>query len=431
MVLPSMRLLSHPPLCPLAHSSFPQVAAAPPGTQAASLDVESAYRTIPILPDHKRFLVVRYRDHFYMDHNLPFGAAPAAGLQGEIADATQDIWDHANIGPSWKWVDDFLLFRTPDSDGPFIGLCNNIEYRYRYTLQSAKAYIGPINIPWHPTKWADFDDTCDYVGYHFNFPNRTVSLPESKRIKYVFRLRTFLDLYSHKQVFKRDAEKISGTLAHCAFIFPHGRSYLSNLYRWIADFPSEFVPRYMRSSVISDLRWWLHILDSPQPPRSLAPRPPTRDYGIWVDASTGTGIGVLWNGLWDAWTTREGWRDHVGHDIGWLESIAVELAIRITCLFGISNTDVLIRSDNEGVIGSFRKGRCSNLASNMSIRRSEIFLRSSNISITLIYVNTKVNLADPISRGLLPPPSQRIPFHISLPDELSPFLTNVPPAAIH
>jgi len=366
-----------------------------------------------------------------MDHNLPFGAAPAAGLQGEIADATQDIWDHANIGPSWKWVDDFLLSRTPDPDGLVIGICNDIEYHYRYSLHSAKTYISPINIPWHPTKWADFGDSRVYVGYLFDFPNRTVSLPESKRIKYAFRLRTFLDSYSHKQAFKRDVEKVCGTLAHCTFIFPHGRSYLSNLYRWIADFPSEFVPRYMRSSVISDLRWWLHILDTPQPPRSLAPPPPTRDYGIWVDASTGTGIGVLWNGLWDAWVARSGWRNHTGHDIGWLETVAVELAIRITCLFGISNASVLIRSDNEGVIGSFRKGRCSNLASNMSIRRSDNFLRSSNISITLIYVNTEINLADPISRGLLPPSSQRIPFHVPLPDELSPFLENVPLSTIH
>ncbi|OJA14702.1 hypothetical protein AZE42_13052, partial [Rhizopogon vesiculosus] len=155
----------------------------------------------------------------------------------------------------------------------------------------------------------------------------------------------------------------------------------------------------MRSSVISDLRWWFDLFDSPQPPRSLNPRPATRDYGIWVDASTGTGIGILWNGLWGAWDTREGWRDHVGHDIGWLETIAVELAICVTCLFGISTADVLIHSDNEGVIGSFRKGRCSNLASNMSIRRSEVILRSSDITITLIYVNTKDNLADPISRA--------------------------------
>jgi len=86
-----------------------QVAVAPPGTQAASLDIESAYRTILILPDHKHYLVVRFHDLFYIDHNLPFGASSAASIQGEVANATVDIWNHANISPTWKWVDDFLV----------------------------------------------------------------------------------------------------------------------------------------------------------------------------------------------------------------------------------------------------------------------------------------------------------------------------------
>lgn len=174
---------------------FPQVATAPPGTQAASLDVEGAYRTIPILPDHKRYLVVRYRDLFYMDHNLPFSAASAAGLQDEVADATQDIWEYTNISPSWKWVDDFFLIRVPNPDGPFVGVSNGITYRYRYDLHSAKEYISPINIPWHPTKGAEFGDVCDYVGYTFDFPNRSVSLPEAKRIKYHFRTLSFFLAY--------------------------------------------------------------------------------------------------------------------------------------------------------------------------------------------------------------------------------------------
>jgi hypothetical protein len=401
------------------------VATAPPGTQAASLDVEGAYRTIPILPDHKRYLVVRYHDQFFLDHNLPFGAASASGLQGEVADATQDIWEHANVGPTWKWVDDFFIVRVPDPNGPFTGISNGILYRYRYDLHSAKAYIGPINIPWHPSKGADFGDVRDYVGYTFDFPNRSVSLPESKRLKYVFRLQSFLDTFRNRQVFKRDAEKIAGTLTHCAFVFLHGRTYLSNLYRWIADYPNDFVPRFMRSAVISDLGWWLDLLKSNHSPRSLTPRPPTRDYDVWVDASTGSGIGISWNGLWDAWHLREGWRNPIGHDIGWLETIAVEFAIRISSQFGISNADILIRSDNEGVIGAFKKGRCSNLASNMSIRRSEQILRSANLSISLIYVNTTINLADPISRNILPSSSQRIPFCIPLPAELTPFISNV------
>jgi hypothetical protein len=410
---------------PVAHTSSFQVATAPPGTQAASLDIEGAYRTIPILPDHKRFLVVRYKDLFYIDHNLPFGAASAAGLQGEVANATVDIWAHADIGPAWKWVDDFFVVRVPDPNGSFVGISNGITYRYRYDLYSIKEYIGPVNIPWHKLKGSEFGDVRDYVRYTFDFPKRTVCLPEEKRIKYVSRLQSFLDQYSHRQVLKREAEKISGTLNHCAFVFPFGRSYLSNLYHWIASFRGEFIPRYLTSSVRTDLTWWLTLLKARTIPRSLHPRPPTRDYDIWVDASTSTGIGLCWNYQWDAWTLKDGWRNHAGHDIGWLEAIAVELAVYATCSFGISNSDVLIRSDNEGVIGAFRKGRSSNPAVNMCIRRSEAIMQTANLSISLIYVNTKDNKADPISRNILPPSTSRLPFRISIPAALQPFIENV------
>lgn len=61
---------------------------------------------------------------------------------------------------------------------------------------------------------------------------------------------------------------------------------------------------------------------------------------------------------------------------------------------------------------------------NHSIRRSNIICAALNLHITLRYVNTKDNLADPISRGetgasdnVLPP--------VLLPEELSPFLSYV------
>ena len=89
------------------------MANAPLGAQAATLDVEGAYCTIPIKPDHKRYLIVHFDNLFYIDHDIPFGLASASGLQGEVADATIDIWKHLDISPAVKWVDDFSVFRFP------------------------------------------------------------------------------------------------------------------------------------------------------------------------------------------------------------------------------------------------------------------------------------------------------------------------------
>ncbi|KIK90444.1 hypothetical protein PAXRUDRAFT_92523, partial [Paxillus rubicundulus Ve08.2h10] len=79
---------------------------APPGAQAALLDIEAVYHTIPTAPDHKCYTVILFNGHFYLDHNVPFGIASVAGLQGEVAGAVLHIWKTLHIKPTKKWVDD-------------------------------------------------------------------------------------------------------------------------------------------------------------------------------------------------------------------------------------------------------------------------------------------------------------------------------------
>jgi hypothetical protein len=163
-------------------------------------------------------------------------------------------------------------------------------------------------------------------------------LPEKKHIKYLNKLTIFLQKYEHAQVPKRELESVIGTLSHITFVFQHGRSFMSNLYEFLTDFKNDYIPRYMRSSVISDLKWWHAILSYTHFPRSLIPPGPTRDYGIWVDASTEWGIGILWDGHWAAWRTADNWRG-IKRDIGWLEGVAAEIAIIIAKEIGVCNAD--------------------------------------------------------------------------------------------
>ncbi|GLB38818.1 hypothetical protein LshimejAT787_0506830 [Lyophyllum shimeji] len=325
------------------------VTAAPPGAQAATLDVEGAYRTIPVKPDHKRYLIVHFEGCFYMDHDVPFGLASASGLQGEVADATIDIWEHHQVSPAVN---------------------GGAEYTYDYDLVSMKEMIAPLGIPWHKDKGQEFADTFPYLGFHWDLPNKTVSLPDLKRKKYLRKLSLFIAECETSRIPKTRAESIIGTLSHITFVHQYGRSYMSNLYNWLTTFVDDYRPRWITSSALTDLRWWSRLLLRIHAPRSLSPPEPTRDYSIWVDASTEWGIGLLWGTRWAAWRHLDGWRGP-GRDIGWLEGVAVELAILAARAIGIRDADILIRSDNEGVIGAFRKGRCSNFMTNLSIRRSE------------------------------------------------------------
>jgi hypothetical protein len=101
----------------MALTYLPQVATAPPGTEAATLDIEAAYRTIPVWPPHKQFLVVAAGNDLFIDHVFPFGLSTAGGVQGHVADATVDILSSYDLGPIKKWVDDHTFFRFPDGGG--------------------------------------------------------------------------------------------------------------------------------------------------------------------------------------------------------------------------------------------------------------------------------------------------------------------------
>ena len=127
------------------------------------------------------------------------------------------------------------------------------------------------------------------------------------------------------------------------------------------------------------------IYSTPHLSRSLCPHEePMRDYDIWVDASMDWGIGILWNGQWDAWCTTKDWRAP-SWNIGWLKGVVAEIAILIMRDKDIWDADVLIHSDNKGVIGTFCKGCSSNFMVNLSIHCSKEIYPSMGLYVNICW----------------------------------------------
>ncbi|PPQ90028.1 hypothetical protein CVT25_000800 [Psilocybe cyanescens] len=170
------------------------IACAPLGTQAATLNIESAFCTIPVLPEHKNFTVVEC-DGFWIDHVCPFGCLSSGGNQGEIADAIVDILEHKGIGPIKKWVDNFDVFRYPSTTGSFRDVNDTSplgqSFRYDYDLSSLKDAVASLGIPWHKTKVQEFGNAFRYVGFDWLILEKSVSLPDEKRLRYLALVTTF------------------------------------------------------------------------------------------------------------------------------------------------------------------------------------------------------------------------------------------------
>jgi hypothetical protein len=139
--------------------------------------------------------------------------------------------------------------------------------------------------------------------------------------------------------------------------------------------------------------------------------------GLFVDASTSWGIGIIVQGEWAAFRLGDGWKIP-GQDICWLKTVAVEILIYILEAKGIENTTLLIYSDNQGTIGSLEKGHSQNFHINLSIRCTYVVLASHFITPHLVYISSEANPADPISRRELGATGMHISASFSLPDEL-------------
>jgi hypothetical protein len=170
---------------------------------------------------------------------------------------------------------------------------------------------------------------------------------------------------------------------------------------------------------LRDLKWWAATLTNPGTFRLLRPRGPLLDLEIFVDANTDWGIGIILDGQWAAFHLTHNWKSP-GRDICWLETLAIEFLAYIFEKLNIRERHILIRSDNQGTIGSMEKGRSRNIHINLAIRRTYAIFANLFITPVIEYVPSADNLADPISRGEVGhlDPNQLI--HISLPEELTP-----------
>ncbi|KAF7330695.1 hypothetical protein MSAN_02447600 [Mycena sanguinolenta] len=381
---------------------------APPGTQAMVLDIAKFHRTCPILPEHKRWFVLKGPDGFHIDHVCPFGCSSSSGNAGTIGNAVVDIWKAEGVSPITRIEDDLAPFRSPVRTNP------DGSYAYAYDHTDALERISPTRTPWHPTKGQDFASLFVYIGFLWDIENKRVSLPEQKRLKFLERCRRFLRSFSTRQCIMRDVMKIHGSLCHLTFVYPLGRGHLADLSNFITKFDGdEYRPLYPPPS-------WERTLTTPGVFRQLYARGPLIDRHLFVDASTSWGVGIKVDGEWSAWKLTGDWRSHARH-IGWLETIALEFLIYTMEKLDWHDVHLLVHSDNKGVIGAFDKGRSRNFEINLSIRRAHYVLASRNITLKLEYIESARNPADPISRGTLAPYSLRLPYTFLLPLDIASF----------
>jgi hypothetical protein len=388
------------------------VADAPVGSQAAVFDVDAAFRNIPTHPSSRRFLAFSIKGLIHLDHVLNFGATPAPGTFGRVADAMVEIFKYRGAESIIKWVDDFIFLRYPtlqSTDGTFA---------FTYSADLIWRIAEELGWPWAPAKFVDFSTSFLYIGFLWNLATKRVELPDKKKQKYINRLEpwTLGSLHTVKE-----AEQIIGTLNHVCLVVPEGRSRLVSLYKFRSGFKthhSHEAKHKLTSAASSDLSWWRQRLSDEFVGMGIIRPPQPLSTSLFVDASTSWGIGIILDGKWLAWQFKEGWNLE-NREIGWAEMVAVELAIRTLITGKFSNCHVIVRSDNKGVVGALAAGRSRGTQQNLILREIVKLIQDNVLWISTIWISTTDNPADGPSRGVFPgrdslcafPP--KIPYHLT------------------
>lgn len=274
---------------------------APEGTQAAGFDVDAAFRNIPMHPSARRFLAIMIKGRIHLDHVLNFGASPAPAIFGRVADAMVKILMSRGIEAVIKWVDDFVFLRY--SSGTWV----DGAHKYSYSSDLIWKIAEELGWPWAPSKFVDFSTAFMYIGFWWDLAAKRVELPGKKKEKYLEHISDWTSGSLHSA---KDTEKIIGILNHVCLVVPEGRSRMVALYKFQGGFRagrSEEVRHKVSAGVSEDISWWRRRLQDQFVGIDII-RPPTpADTSLFVDASTGWGIGLILDGRWLAWQLKEGW----------------------------------------------------------------------------------------------------------------------------
>jgi hypothetical protein len=154
---------------------------APVDVEAATMDVDVAFRCCPISPSQQQNFIIHWNNLFYIDHNTPFGTVSSGGVFGRVANAMTAILVAKGFSPVKNWVNNFVLFRFPLSPG-------DDPPNFSYSLIDIYNLASCLGWPWKPLKTKPFASEFKYSGFTWNLAKKTVQIPLLKKVCYTTKL---------------------------------------------------------------------------------------------------------------------------------------------------------------------------------------------------------------------------------------------------
>lgn len=307
-----------------------------PGTAMAKIDIQSAYRIIPVAPAERYLLGMSWKGAIYVDTVLPFGLRSAPIIFNSVADALLWILRFHGIRTIFHYLDDFFTLGAPNS--------NECEKHMRIM----KSLCELLGIPLSPEKCLGPLLILIYLGFEFDTVRMEIRLPVEK----LNRIQRLVNEWSASESCTvKELESLIGELQHVSTVVRPGRSFLRRMIAVLsaARKRSRFCPVRLNKEFRADLAWWNTFLiewNGVALMRMLGLEKP--QVLLTTDASGNWGCGgyTLPGKHWFFWQ----WDDRIRS-----ESIAVKELFPIlmaAAMYGRhwSGSNILCRCDNQAVV---------------------------------------------------------------------------------
>lgn len=258
-----------------------------PGSLMLKLDLESAFRHIPVRVEDWPLLGFTWLGQLYYDIVLGFGCRSAPYVFNLFSEALHWILERNIPARIRHYLDDFLGIFPPSSSSKFVD----------DALHWAIELGSQLGLTFQPSKVVGPGTTIEFLGLELDSIAMEIRLPREK----LDHLRNLTSSWVHRRTCThREIDELTGFLQFTSQVIPTSRAFLRGLYDFAATFhgSSQFTRKHISKSALYDICWWHSVAAYWNGIHLISPS--RRNVNFFTDASGKKGLGGHFETRWFA-----------------------------------------------------------------------------------------------------------------------------------
>jgi hypothetical protein len=312
-----------------------------PGAYMAVVDISEAYRAVPLNPSEWRYYGMEWEGQYLVDTRLPFGCRTAPWIFTRIGRAIKAMMKVRGYDGVVVYLDDFFIIAPTQEE------CSSMLATLLWLLRTLG--FTPNN-----TKLQLPAQQVVFLGVLFDSSNMQLRLSEEKLAQ---TLQLIVDAQRRRKMTLKDMQALVGKLNWVCGVVYGGRTFLRRLIDLMKHTRRRSHLIRLTKSAHEDLQWWADFLPTFNGQRYILRDQVKEDLA--TDASGELGMGAVFR---DDWFSLP-----FPHHIYWGSDVTQPAHINVKELYAIlesarrwgwqwTNNLVILRCDNQAVVGAVNKG---------------------------------------------------------------------------